>query len=50
MAKKKVTLSIDDKVYDKYKDYCEKNALMLSKKVELFMENELSEKKTKKEV
>lgn len=44
MTKKKVTLSIDDKIYDKYKDHCEKNALMLSKKVELFMEKELKEK------
>lgn len=45
MAKKKVTLSIDSKVYDNYKEYCKKNAIMLSKKIELFMEKELKEKK-----
>jgi len=44
MAKKKVTLSIDEKTYDRYRGYCEKNAIMLSKKVELFMEKELKEK------
>jgi len=44
MSKKKVTLSIDEKIYDRYREYCEKNALMLSKKVELFMEKELKEK------
>jgi hypothetical protein len=34
---KKVTLSIDDKVYDDFQKYCEDNAIMLSKKVELVM-------------
>ena len=47
MSKKKVTLSIDEKTYDRYKDHCEKNALMLSKKVELFMEEELKNKNKK---
>jgi len=47
MPKKKVTLSIDSKVYDKYKDHCEKNAIMLSKKVELFMDDELKKKEVK---
>ena len=43
MGKKKVTLSIDSKVYDSYKEYCEKNAILLSKKIELFMKKELDE-------
>ena len=34
---KKVTLSIDSKVYSKFKKYCEENATMLSKKIELEM-------------
>ena len=34
---RKVTLSIDDRVYRLFKDVCEKNAIMLSKKIELFM-------------
>ena len=43
--KNKVTLSIDSDVYNKYRDYCEENAFMLSKKIELFMKKELEEKK-----
>jgi len=43
LGKKKVTLSIDSKVYDSYKEYCEKNAILLSKKIELFMKKELDE-------
>ena len=39
--KKKVTLSIDSETYNSYKKYCEENAIMLSKKVELFMKKEL---------
>ena len=41
MPKKKVTLSIDAKIYDKYQKYCEENAIMLSKKIENFMKGEL---------
>ncbi|MFH1641463.1 MAG: hypothetical protein ABIC04_01030 [Nanoarchaeota archaeon] len=41
MVKKKVTLSIDSKVYDNYRKYCEENAIMLSKKIELFMKKEV---------
>lgn len=37
MGKKKVTLSLDSKVYDEFKRYCEDNAIMLSKIVELDM-------------
>ena len=45
MPKKKVTLSIDSKIYDKYKQYCEDNAIMLSKKIELFMKKEIEDDK-----
>jgi hypothetical protein len=38
---KKVTLSIESSIYDKYKKYCEENAIMLSKKIELMMKKEL---------
>jgi hypothetical protein len=34
---KKVTLSVDSSVYDKFRKYCDENAIMLSKKVEIFM-------------
>jgi len=43
--KKKVTLSIDAKIYDSYKDYCEKNAFLLSKKIENYMRDELKNEK-----
>ena len=41
--KQKVTLSIDAETYNHFKKYCEENAIMLSKKVELFMKKELEE-------
>ena len=34
---KKVTLSIDDKTYRDFQRYCNENAIMLSKRIELFM-------------
>lgn len=42
-VKKKVTLSVDSKVYEKFQKYCEENAIMLSKKIGLFMEDFLKE-------
>jgi len=35
--KRKVTLSIEDSVYNKFQKYCDDNAIMLSKKLELIM-------------
>ena len=46
MPKKKVTLSVDSKVYDNFQKYCEERAIMLSKRIELFMK-ELMEGKGK---
>ena len=46
MAKKgnkKVTLSIDSSIYDQFRDYCEDNAIMLSKKIELWIRKELDD-------
>ncbi|MEA2037312.1 MAG: hypothetical protein U9O94_07410 [Nanoarchaeota archaeon] len=43
--KKKVTLSINSEVYDRYRQHCEDNAIMLSKKIELFMKKELEDSK-----
>ena len=37
--KKRVTLSVDSEVYDNFQKYCEENAIMLSKKVELMMKS-----------
>ena len=47
-TKQKVTLSIDSGIYGKYRDYCDENAFMLSKKIENYMKKELEEKKQKK--
>jgi Cft2 family RNA processing exonuclease len=41
--KQKVTISVDSETYQKYRDYCEEHAFMLSKKIELFMKKELEE-------
>jgi|GEM_PF-2526739 len=46
MSKKKVTLSIESKVYDDFQKYCEDNAIMLSKKVEIVMKELLKNKKS----
>src|SRR3989344_4227854 len=44
MNKKKVTLSLDSKVYGDFQKFCEKNAIMLSKKIELLMKDILKKK------
>jgi hypothetical protein len=50
MVRKKVTLSVDSKVYEEFREYCEKNAIMLSRKIEIWMEEFLlSTKKGRKE-
>ena len=45
MVQKNVTLSLDEDTYEKYKDFCKKNAVALSRSIEVFME----EKTTKVE-
>ncbi|MBI3623065.1 hypothetical protein HY212_03220 [Candidatus Pacearchaeota archaeon] len=42
---RKVTLSLDDKVYSDFQRFCEENAIMLSKKIELLMRDLLNKKK-----
>ncbi len=43
--KRKVTLSIDDNLYEKFHGYCEKNAIMMSRKIEIWMEEFLKKSK-----
>ena len=51
MKKRKVTLSLDDKVYVDFQKYCEENAIMLSKKVEVFIKEFMQENlKRRKEI
>jgi hypothetical protein len=44
--KDKVTLSLNSKVYREFREYCDKNAIMISRKIEIWIENFL--KNTKK--
>lgn len=46
MPKKRINLSIDDATYKEFQEYCEKHGMVASKKVELYMKEEL--KKAKK--
>lgn len=46
MGKRKVTLSLDSKVYEDFKKYCDTNAIMLSKSIELFIKNIMKKKKS----
>jgi len=46
--RKTVTLSVDEKIYEEYKKYCEEYGLILSKRVEFFMKDELNKKREKK--
>ncbi len=41
----KATLSINNDVYEKFQRFCNKNAIMLSKKIELFMKEFLLKQK-----
>ena len=50
MRKKKVTLSIDSHIYEEFQKYCEDNAIMLSKKIELFMNEVLEQNNQKKSI
>jgi len=38
MVQKNVTLSLDGDTYEKYKEFCKKNAVALSRSIEVFME------------
>ena len=41
MPNKKITLSVDSEIYEKYKKYCDKKGLIISKQIENFMRREL---------
>lgn len=40
----KLTLSVNKKIKDSYKQFCEKEGLMLSKQIEMFMLNEIKKR------
>lgn len=41
MVRKQLTITIDEKVLDKFKKYCEKNDINMSKRIERYMRKEL---------
>lgn len=49
MGKKKVTLSLDSKTYEEFRKYCDENAILLSKKIELWIKDFMQENKPKEE-
>ena len=48
MSKKKVTLSVESRIYDEFKKYCEDNAIMLSKRIEMEMQKIMKRKEVEK--
>jgi len=45
---KKVTLSFDDKIYEKFKKFCRDNAIMLSRRLEIEMESVMKKEEKRK--
>jgi len=45
MGKKKVTLSIDEKVYKDFQKYCTDRDIMLSKRIERIMKKQMEDEK-----
>lgn len=41
MGRKTVALSLDEDIYSSYKKFCEQNSMILSRKIDQFMKNEL---------
>ena len=41
MAQKNVTLSLNEGTYEEYRDFCKKNAIALSRSIEVFMEEKM---------
>ena len=41
MVQKNVTLSLDEDTYEKYREFCKKNVVALSRSIEVFMEDKI---------
>ena len=44
MPRKKLTITIEEKILNQYKKYCEKNAINISRKVEQHMKKDMKKK------
>lgn len=45
MASKNITLSVDEEIYNKYREFCKKKGWLMSRQFEIFMEDQLKEDK-----
>lgn len=45
MAKKRITFYLDSDIHDEFKNLCDKNAVVMSKKVQMLIEKSLKEEK-----
>lgn len=43
MPSKSVTLKVESELYDKYREYCKKRGLIVSRQFEIMMEEQLKE-------
>tara|TARA_Y100000034_G_C6753127_1_gene334953 strand:- start:200 stop:346 length:147 start_codon:yes stop_codon:yes gene_type:complete len=48
MGQKNVTLSVNENIYEDYKEFCKKNAIALSRSIEVFMEEKMKKEEEKK--
>ncbi|MBI2101966.1 hypothetical protein HYT53_05135 [Candidatus Woesearchaeota archaeon] len=47
MAKRTISLSVEEEIYDEYRKFCEKKGIILSKQFENFMAEELEKNKSR---
>jgi len=44
MGSRNVTLSVNTKLYDKYREFCKKKGLLISRQFEIMMEEQIKER------
>ena len=47
MGSKNITLRVNSEIYDKYREFCKKKGLLVSKQAEIMMEEQLKRRKSK---
>jgi hypothetical protein len=43
MTDKNITLKVNSETYDKYREYCKKKGYVVSRQIEIFMEEQIKE-------
>ena len=46
METKNITLKVNSSIYDKYREYCKKKGLIVSRQVEIMMEDKLEKEES----